>query len=253
MADAKPVSIPADPSVRLGKSMGPNGPEEEAEMKKVPFKEAVGCLSFTAQVTRPDISYAVNAVSQFCSNPGRQHWEAVKKIIRYLKGTTTNKLEYSKRGSSELVGFSDADWGGDPDNRRSTTGYVFTMQGGAISWNVKKQPTVALSSCEAEYMALSRTIQEAMWWTNLRSQIFEEEPVLIHCDNQGAISIAGNGAYNPRTKHVSIRYHFVHESLKEGAVKVKYIPTTDQPADGFTKPLAVQKQQQFCKLVGVTD
>ncbi|XP_055605732.1 uncharacterized protein LOC129753907 [Uranotaenia lowii] len=235
MADAKPMSIPADPSVRLGKSMGPNGPEEEAEMKKVPFKEAVGSLSFAPQVTRPDISFAVNAVSQFGSNPGRQHWEAVKKIIRYLKGTTTNKLEYSKRGSSELVGFSDADWGGDPDNRRSTTGYVFTMQGGAVSWNVKKQLTVALSSCEAEYM------------------IFEEEPVLIYCDNQGAINIAGNGAYNPRTKHVSIRYHFVHESLKEGAVKVKYIPTTDQPADGFTKLLAIQKQQRFCGLVGVTN
>ncbi|XP_055605733.1 uncharacterized protein LOC129753909 [Uranotaenia lowii] len=133
MADAKPMSIPADPSVRLGKSMGPNGPEEEAEMKKVPFKEAVGSLSFAAQVTRPDISFAVNAVSQFAGV------------------------------SSELVGFSDADWGGDPDNRRSTTGYVFTMQGGAVSWNVKKQLTVALSSCEAEYMALSRTIQEAMW------------------------------------------------------------------------------------------
>ncbi|XP_055605667.1 uncharacterized protein LOC129753844 [Uranotaenia lowii] len=173
-----------DPSVRLGKSMGPNGPEEEAEMKKVPFKEAVGCLSFAAQVTRPDISYAVNAVSQFCSNTGRQHWEAVKKIISFLKGTTTKKLEYSKRGSSELVGFSDADWGGDPDNRMSTTGYVFTMQGGAISWNVKKQPTVALSSCEAEYMTLSRTIQEAMWWTNLRSQIFEEEPVRQPRSNQ---------------------------------------------------------------------
>ncbi|XP_055605697.1 uncharacterized protein LOC129753872 [Uranotaenia lowii] len=217
-------------------------------MKKLPFKEAVGCLSFAAQVTRPDVSYVVNAVSQFCSKPGRQHWEAIKKIIRYLKSTTTKKLEYSKHGSSELVGFGDADWGGDPD-----TGYVFTMQGGAISWNVKKQPTVALSSCEAECMALSRTIQETMWWTNLRSQIFEEESVLIHCNNQGAISIAGNGAYNPQTKHVSIRYHFVHESLKEGVVKVKYIPTTDQPADGFTKPLAVQKQQLFCELVGVTD
>lgn len=127
------------------------------------------------------------------------------------------------------------------------------MQGGAISWNVKKQPTVALSSCEAEYMALSRAIQEAMWWNNLRSQIFTEQPVPINCDNQSAISIAGNGAYNPRTKHVSIRYHFVHNSLRDGVVQLKYIPTMDQPADGFTKPLAVQKQQRFCQLLGVSD
>lgn len=235
MADSNPVATPADPSIRLSKTMGPKNEEEANEMKKIPFKEAVGCLAFAAQVTRPDIAYAVNAVSQFSANPGRQHWEAAKRIIRYLKGTSTKKLEYSRQESSELVGFSDADWGGDPDNRKSTTGYVFTLQGGAISWNVKKQPTVALSSCEAEYMALSRTIQEAMWWNNLRSQLFKDRSVPINCDNQSAISIANNGSYNPRTKHVSIRYHFVHDSLQQGVAQLRYIPTTEQPADGFTK------------------
>ncbi|XP_055632926.1 uncharacterized protein LOC129773354 [Toxorhynchites rutilus septentrionalis] len=223
-------------------------------MKKITFKEAVGCLTFVAQVTRSDIAFAMNAVSQFSACPGRQHWEAVKKIIRYLKGTSTKKLEYSKQGSTELVGYSDADWGGDTDTRKSTTGYVFTLQGGAISWNVKKQPTVALSSCEAEYMALLRTIQEAMWWNNLQSQIFEEQhPIPLNCDNQSAISIATNGSYNPRTKHVSIRYHFVHNSLQEGVAQLSYVSTTEQPADGFTKPLAVQKQHRFCELVGVSD
>ncbi|XP_065078822.1 uncharacterized protein LOC135701818 [Ochlerotatus camptorhynchus] len=138
MTESYPVATPADPSLRLDKYMGPRNQNEAEEMKNVPFKEFVECLSFVAQVTRPDIAFAVNAASQFSANPGRQHWEAVKKIIRYLKGTSTKKLEYSKRESSELVGFSDADWGGDPDNRRSTTGYVFTLQGGAISFNVKK-------------------------------------------------------------------------------------------------------------------
>ena len=177
----------------------------------------------------------------------------MKRIIRYLKGTTTKKLEYSASGPEEIHGYSDADWGGDADDRKSSTGYVFLVQGGAISWNVKKQPTVALSSCEAEYMAMSRTIQEAMWWSNLRSQFFELKPIPVHCDNQSAISIANNGSYNPRTKHVSIRYHFVHDSLQHGVVKLSYTSTMEQPADGLTKPMTVQKQQQFRMLTGVAD
>ncbi|XP_062542059.1 uncharacterized protein LOC134210052 [Armigeres subalbatus] len=233
--------------------MAPKSQKEIEEMKRIPFKEAVGCLSFVAQITRPDIAYALNAVSQFSSNPGRQHWEAVKKIMRYLKRTSLKKLEYTNHGPRDLVGFSDADWGGDPDNRKSTTGYVFTLQGGAISWNVKKQPTVALSSCKAEYMALSCTIQEPMRWNNSRSQMSEDRPIFVKCDNQAAISIANNGSYNPRTKHVSIRYHFVHDSLEQGVVQLDYLPTKEQPADGFTKPLAVQKQRQFCELLGVSD
>ena len=253
MADCYPVAMPAEPSLRLDKTMSPGTKEEAEEMQKVPYKEAVGCLSFAAQVTRPDIAFAVNMVSQFAANPGKQHWEAVKRIFRYLKGTASKKLEYSKEGADQIRGYTDADWGGDPDDRRSTTGYVFTLQGGAISWNVKKQPTVALSSCEAEYMALSRTIQEAMWWNNLRAQMFKVEPVDLYCDNQSAIAIASNGSYNPRTKHVSIRYHFVHESLQHGLVKLGYISTSEQPADGFTKPMNSQKQTNLCKAIGVSD
>lgn len=106
-------------------------------------------MTYLAQATRPDISYAVHAVSQFSSNPGRRHWEAVKRIFRCLKSTTPNSLRYTKDGHSEVIGYTDADWGGDADTRKSTAGYVFMLQNGAISWNVKKQPTVALSSCEA--------------------------------------------------------------------------------------------------------
>lgn len=118
---------------------------------------------------------------------------------------------------------------------------------------MKKQPTVALSSCEAEFMSLSRTIQEAMWWRNLRSEFTEVEAVPIFYDNQSAISIANNGSYNPRTKHVSIRYHFVHESLEQKNVKLDYIPTADQPADGFTKPMTIQRQAKFRQFLGVAN
>lgn len=253
MDNCYPVDTPAESSQRLDKTMCPKTTEETVDMQKVPFKEAVGCLSFAAQVTRPDIAYAVNVVSQFAANPGRQHWEAVKRIFRYLKGTASKKLEYSQQESEQIKGFTDADWGGDPDDRRSTTGYVFFLQGGAVSRNVKKQPTVALSSCEAEYMALSRTIQDAMWWNNLRSQIFKTEPINIFCDTQSAISIASNGSNNPRTKHVSIRYHFVNESLQQGTVKLGYVSTNEQPADGSTKPMTTAKQSKLCKFVGISD
>ncbi|KXJ62343.1 hypothetical protein RP20_CCG020162 [Aedes albopictus] len=252
LTDCHPVSTPFESSERLDKSMTPKSQDEIEEMKKVPYKEAVGCLQYIAQATRPDISFAVNAVSQFSSNPGRKHWEAVKRILRYLKGTINNRLLFNKRGNGEIIGYTDADWGGDVDSRRSTTGYVFMFQGGAISWNVKRQPTVALSSCEAEYMALSRTIQEALWWRNMLKQIFGETQIKIFCDNQSAISIAKNGSYNPRTKHVDIRYHFVHDAIDSGSVAINYVNTKDQAADGFTKPLVQSGVTNMKRIIGIT-
>ncbi|XP_055623253.1 uncharacterized protein LOC129766690 [Toxorhynchites rutilus septentrionalis] len=220
-------------------------------MKKVPFKEVVGSLLYAAQATRPDIAFAVNLVSQFSANPGRQHWEAVKRIMRYLRGTCDEKLMYLKSGDSQLTGYTDADWGGDTDTRKSTTGYVFKKMGGAISWNVKRQSCVALSSCEAEFIALSRTTQEAFWWQQLLRQIDGEQTIAIFCDNQSAICMTRNDGCNPRTKHVSIRYQFVKDVVEKGDIKLHYIPTHEHPADGFTKALAKQKHIQFMELTGI--
>lgn len=253
MANCHAVATPFEPSLRLDKSMCPNTKEEEEEMKNVPYKEAIGSLTYLSQVTRPDISYAVNAVSQYSSNPGRKHWEAVKRIFRYLRGTAGDRLRYTKDGSPDIAGYTDADWGGDVDTRKSTTGYVFTMQGGAISWNVKRQPTVALSSCEAEFMAMSRTIQEALWWQSMLEQIFGKQEMDILCDNQSAICVAKNGSYNPRTKHVDIRYHFVHDSLYNGMIELKYVNTKQQAADGFTKPLAPPNLKAMKQQIGIED
>lgn len=130
---------------------------------------------------------------------------------------------------------------------------MFMLQGGAISWNVKKQPTVALSSCEAEYMAMSKAIQEALWWKNLQQQISGNVQIRLLCDNQSAICIANNGSYNPRTKHVDIRYHFVHDALYRKDVKLEYVGTNDQAADGFTKALAKPKLEVMKRLIGIKD
>lgn len=251
MANSNAVSTPADASLKLDKTMSPSTPEEAEAMKAVPFKEAVGSLLYAAQATRPDIAYAVNMVSQFCSDPGQRHWEAVKRILRYLRGTTEARLEYSANGTSQLTGYTDADWGGDVDTRKSTTGYIFMKMGGAVSWSVKRQATVALSSCEAEFMALSATVQEALWWQQLLEQIDGKQVVPVLCDNQSAICIAGNNGFKPRTKHVSIRYHFVKDSIENGDIKLGYISTREQPADGFTKPLARLKHVEFRKMIGI--
>ena len=162
VTDCNAVSTPADPTQKLTKEMCPRTDEERKQMEKVPFRELVGGLQYLAFSTRPDICYAVNAVSQYSSNPGKAHWTAAKRVLRYLKGTKSMKLTYSKEGNEGFVGYSDADWANDPETRRSITGYVYMQSGGSISWSCRKQTTVALSTMEAEYMAVSAATLEAL-------------------------------------------------------------------------------------------
>lgn len=204
-----------------------------------------------AQVSRPDISFAVHVVSQFSTNPNQTHWTAVKRIFRYLKGTLTSKIEYSKSASDHIIGFTDADWASNEEDRHSISGYVFQMSGGPISWKCSKQASVSLSSCEAEYIALSLGSQEAIFWHNFQKEISQEKIVEINCDNQSAMVLAENNGYSPRTKHISIRYHFVREAIKNGYVQVKYVPTNLQTADILTKGLQKTKHSEMCKLLNL--
>lgn len=171
MSECKPAKTPMDVSAKLTNEMSPSNEESRNEMKNIPYQSAVGSILFVAQITRPDIQYAVGAVSRFNNNPGIGHWTAVKRILRYLKGTTDLKLNYTK-DKNYLTGYSDSDWASDPTDRRSTTGYIFKLSGGAISWSSKKQQTIALSTAEAEYMAMSATTQEAIWLNSLHDEIF---------------------------------------------------------------------------------
>lgn len=173
MRNCKPVGSPMNVSEKVSTEDSPKNEDEKSAMQSIPFREAVGCLMYLAQCTRPDICFAVNKLSRYSSNPGLKHWAAVKHLMRFLQGTKNHKLCYRKRDGQipDIIGFSDADWASDSDNRKSTTGYTFVCQGGAISWGSRKQPTVALSSCEAEYMAISAGLQEAIWWHGLRREI----------------------------------------------------------------------------------
>ena len=162
MEDCKGHIIPAVEKKLTKEDCPPENSNDQKEMKKKPYRNLVGSLLYSAIWTRPDIAYAVSACSRYLENPGWNHWNAAKRILRYMKETKSIGIQFNRDESLELYGYCDADWAGELDSRRSTTGYVFMLAGGAISWKVKAQPTVALSSAEAEYMALSAAVQEAI-------------------------------------------------------------------------------------------
>lgn len=236
MNESKPVSTPLDMNQKISGEMSPEDEEEIAEMKKVPYREAIGSLLYAAQITRPDIGFAVNLLSRYCENPGRGHWIGVKRIMRYLKGTRGYELIYGE-AEEKITGYCDADWASDVDKRKSTTGYVFTMYGGAISWGTRRQPTVALSTTEAEYMSMVAAIQEAMWLKQLLEEIFNivAKPIKIYNDNIGAIELAKNNGYSARSKHIDIKNKFIHEKLNERVIELEYLQTDQMPADILTK------------------
>lgn len=248
MADCNPVSTPADPNVKLTHDETLGEDPERIELKEVPYQEAVGSLLFAAQVTRPDIQFAVHLVSRFNQQFNRSHWTAVKRIFRYLRGTLDVGITYRRDDNNAIHGYCDADWAGDATDRRSVTGYAFLLQGGAITWNTKKQPTVALSTTEAEYMAMSSATQEALWLMNLHNSIFGTQntlhSIIIYSDNKSAILLSEKTTqFHPRTKHIDIRHHFIREKVNEGRIQLKHTPTQNMFADYLTKPVPHEKHK----------
>lgn len=202
------------------------------------FMSLVGSLLYAAMVTRPDIAFAVQRLGRHLQAAGDAHWMAAKRVLRYLKGTRHLGIKYTS-SSDELVCFCDADYGEDQDTRRSTTAYVFMLSGGAVSWASRLQPTVALSSTEAEYMATCAAVQETVYMRRLFLDLgFEQkEPTKVHQDNQGCIALSNNPIYHKRTKHIDIRFHYIRERVESHDVVLVHVPTERQLADLLTKPL----------------
>jgi hypothetical protein len=242
MQDCAPVASPGDHSLKLSTDHCPKTTEEKEEMKRIPYRQAIGSLMFAGVCTRPDILYEVCKCAQYSENPGRIHWTRVKRIMRYIKGTLDFKITYTKT-TDQLLGFCDSDWAGCLDTRRSTTGYIFTLSGGPIAWGSRKQKTVALSSSEAEYMALGEAVKETLWLQALLKDIGQtvKPPTLLYVDNQGAIALAHNPIFHDRTKHIDAKHHFVREIIENGQVKLLHISSTLQPADLLTKTLDGQQ------------
>ncbi len=217
----------------------------------MPYQEAVGCLLYLAQCTRPDIAHALGEVSRYNSNHDIKHWKAVKRIIRYLKGTINYKFQFNSNNLG-IIGYSDADWASDAEDRRSCTGYVFKMAGGAISWRSTRQKTIALSSTEAEYIALSSSVQEAVWLQQLSEELrLKKKPIQIYCDNQSTIKLSTSDGYKPRTKHIDIRHHYIREAIGDQKIMVEFIESKRMVADSLTKAVSKEKTLFCLKEIGL--
>ncbi|XP_047978661.1 1,8-cineole synthase, chloroplastic-like [Salvia hispanica] len=236
MDNSKPVSVPLGSHFKLSKKESPSTKEERAEMKKVPYASAIGSIMYAMVCTRPDIAQAVGVVSRFMGDPGKQHWEAVKWILRYLRGTTERVLCFNGK-NVELAGYVDADLASnDLDGRRSTTGYVFTYGGTAISWTSKLQKTVALSTTEAEYVAATEASKEMVWLQSFLDELGKEnKSSRLYSDSQSAIFLAKNPAFHSRTKHVELKYHYIRHLVEMKILQLEKILGSENPADMFTK------------------
>ena len=249
--DLKPFATPMDPSVQFSKDQCPQTLEESAKMSKVPYREAIGSLNYCAVAMRPDIAFSVSLLAQYMEDPGRTHWEAVKRIFHYLLGTKDWKLVY--RGTNDgLKGYADAD-GSSQEHRHTISGYVFLMNGGAISWSSKKQTLVTLSAAESEYVAATYAAKEALWLCRIIGEIFQplKRPMTLYSNSQSAIALTKDGSYHARTKHIDIRYHFIRFIIQEGTINLIYCPTEDMIADILTKALPNSKAKHFAKSLGL--
>jgi Reverse transcriptase (RNA-dependent DNA polymerase)/gag-polypeptide of LTR copia-type/Integrase core domain/GAG-pre-integrase domain len=236
MIDATPCLTPMALSETFSKHVG-----QELEDPHQ-FRSVVGALQY-ATLTRPDISFPVNKLSQFMHRPTSAHWNAVKRILRYLCGTLNHGLHITSTSGNQIHGFSDADWAGNVDDRRSTTGFCVYLGNNVVSWSAKKQPTVSRSSTEAEYRSLAVTCTEIMWLQFLLEElkIPITNPPILWCDNIGATFLASNPQFHARTKHIEIDYHFVRERIQDRKLNVRFICSADQIADCFTKPLSLPR------------
>ncbi|GMF49085.1 unnamed protein product [Phytophthora fragariaefolia] len=211
-------------------------------MKAKPYRSLVGSLMYLACGTRPDISVAVAKLSRFLENPGEKHWDAGIKVVRYLLKTKDVGIVYDGSLGTELEAYSDADWAGNRDDRRSVSGMMLMMCGAPVVWRSTFQKTVALSSTKAEYMALSGCVKECIWMRRLLKDIGVDQVgvTVIYEDNEGAMALAKNVGYQARTKHIDIRYHFIREKGASNEVELVYVESNNQLADYLTKGLTTK-------------
>ncbi|KAJ9517017.1 hypothetical protein QJQ45_002524 [Haematococcus lacustris] len=234
MTEAHSKAVPMAPGTKLVKE------GDALDTAHHSYSALVGSLLYLSCCTRPDIAYAVGALARHMAAPTQQHWSAAKAVLSYLKGTASQGLVFG--GNDSLQGYCDADYAGDKDTARSTTGYVFTLHGAAISWSSRLQPTVAMSTAEAEYMAASGAVKEAVWLRKLMQDLgLPGSCVNIMCDNQAALQLLNNPMASARSKHISVHHHFARERAARGEVMFTYCSTSEMAADVMTKPLAAVK------------
>ena len=249
MWDSKRGFIPFRHGIHLSKSMSPKTYDEREQMNKIPYASAIGSLIYAMLCTRPDIAHAVSVTSRYQSNPGEEHWTAVKNIFKYLRRTKDLFLTYGE-GELKIEGFTDLDFQSDVDDRKSTSGFLFTINGGAVSWKSSKQATTAYSTTEAEYIAASDAAKEAVWIRKFIQQLGVVPtialPISLYCDNNGAIAQAKEPRSHQKSKHIERRYHIIREIIGRSDITIQKIASADNIADPLTK--ALTQQQLDCHL-----
>ncbi|KAI3516445.1 hypothetical protein L1887_15360 [Cichorium endivia] len=248
MLGCRPATFPMEQNLKLDKR------EEEEVVDATQYRRLVGRLLYL-QATRPDITYAVNVLSQFVSQPRVSHLEAANRVLRYLKATPGQGILLSNTGETSLTAYCDSDWLGCPLTRRSRTGYLLLLGGSPISWKSKKQSVVSRSSAEAEYRAMASTVSEILWMRWLLQELCApcHGPTQLFCDNQAARHIANNPVFHERTKHVEMDCHFVRERVESKEIQPMKIDSQTQLADIFTKPLGAQRFHDLLGKLGITN
>ncbi|KAG6499643.1 hypothetical protein ZIOFF_039433 [Zingiber officinale] len=249
MADCNATKQPMEPKTQLHKDL------EGTPIDATEYRCVIGCLRYLLH-TRPDLSYSVGMASRYMEKPTSMHHKVVKQILKYLKGTIYFGLAYTK-GPQEIsiFGYSDSDLAGDLDGRKSTSGMAFYFNESLVSWNSQKQKTVALSSCEAEFMAATTAACQALWLRSLVSELTSEEPkpVTLFVDNRSAIALMKNPVFHGRSKHIDTKFHFIRECIEKGQIVVEFVNTGEQRADALTKALPGVKLAAMRQLLGVRD
>ena len=253
LTEIHPRNTPLPVGFSVDQSMSPKTDSERQEMADKPYRPVLGSVMWGQLATRPDLSFAVSLLSRFQADPGIEHWKGLMHVIGYIKNTMDYGLTYSRDADLTPLAYVDADYGGCRDTRRSTSGYVFTMAGGAVTWSSKRQATVALSTVEAEYVAMSRCAQQMVWtqtWLD-EVEIEHDTPGIIRGDSRGAIALTKTTKDHGKVKHIDIRHHYIRELVKSGAILFEQIASTDNLADLFTKPLARDHHHRFLAALNI--
>jgi hypothetical protein len=253
MKDCSTVNTPIASDMKLTEKMCPVTKDDIWKMKDKPYRELIGTINFLSTTTRPDIAKAVSNVSRYLMNPGILHWNAAQRILRYLKRTKDYKLILGGNHPLKLRAFSDADWAGDLNKRRSTTGYVIKLGNSLIAWKSRLQTTTASSTTEAEYYAVGDTLKEILYLLPIMDDLNMPQsfPIIIDEDNQGCIAVSKNMINTSRSKHIDIKYHFIREHVEDGIISLEYCPTGNMQADILTKGLAEPQHANLTSLLGL--
>ncbi|KAM2674254.1 hypothetical protein EV2_015471 [Malus domestica] len=255
MEQSKKGFLPVGHGIHLSKSMEPKTPEEIRQMSCIPYASAIGSLMYAMICTRPDIAYAVNITSRYQSNPGSEHWAAVKTVLKYLRRTKDMFLVYGGASELRVEGYTDADFQSDVDDRSSNSGYVFTLNGGAVSWKSKKQSVIADSTTEAEYVAAAEAGKESFWMKKFITELGVvptiTSPVTLYCDNRRAIAQAKEPRAHQKNKHFDRRFNIIRRYAVEGKVNILKVASADNVADPLTKPMSQIQLHRHMEKMGI--